>query len=164
MFYTLCFVGLIIMRFTVKKERPFKVLVYIFCVMLRNITFSVNWLFCLAMVADYIAKFCSSVPPCAGLNTHMWYAFWSSLATFKSTLDWSESVFAWAHAALPNQYCSIIFWENWGWFLICTILQATPTPSWSLLWTTSAVIFCCCFCGFATVARVVGLTGSLIGE
>ena len=33
-FYTLCFVGLIIMRFTVKKERPFKVLVYIFCVML----------------------------------------------------------------------------------------------------------------------------------
>ena len=37
---------------------------------------------------------------------------------------------------LPNQYCLIVNRENWGLFLGDVISWATPTPLWSLLYTT----------------------------
>ena len=36
---------------------------------------------------------------------------------------------------LPNQYCPIVVWENWGWFSGDLTSWATPTSSSSLLWT-----------------------------
>ena len=46
---------------------------------------------------------------------------------------WSKSLF------LPNQFCPIIVWENWGWYLGCIISWVTPTSLLSLLWTTIVV-------------------------
>jgi len=40
---------------------------------------------------------------------------------------------------IPNQYCPIVIWENWGWFLSDFILWAMPTSWLSLLWTTIVV-------------------------
>jgi len=40
---------------------------------------------------------------------------------------------------LPNQYCPIIIWENWGWFSGDFTLLATPTSWLSLLWTTIVI-------------------------
>jgi len=40
---------------------------------------------------------------------------------------------------LSNQYCPIVGWENWGWFLGCLIQWATPTPWMSLLCTTIVI-------------------------
>ena len=40
---------------------------------------------------------------------------------------------------IPNQYCLIVVWENWGWLLDDIISWATPTPSSSLLWIISMV-------------------------
>ena len=36
----------------------------------------------------------------------------------------------------PNQYCLIVIRENQGWFLGDVISWATPTPFWSLLYST----------------------------
>ena len=40
---------------------------------------------------------------------------------------------------VPNQYCPIIIWENWGWFLGDFTSRAMPTSWSSLLWTTIVV-------------------------
>jgi len=52
---------------------------------------------------------------------------------FESILDWSESL------VLPNQYCPIVVWKNWGWFLGGFTSWATPISWPSLLWNTIVV-------------------------
>ena len=38
-------------------------------------------------------------------------------------LGWFESF------VIPNQYCPVIVWENWGWLLgVATMTAAVPTP------------------------------------
>jgi len=37
---------------------------------------------------------------------------------------------------LPNQYCHIVVWEKWGWFLGDISSRAMPKPWWSLQYST----------------------------
>jgi len=40
---------------------------------------------------------------------------------------------------LPNQYCPIVVWESWDWFLGDFTSWAMPISSSSLLWNTTEV-------------------------
>ena len=50
-------------------------------------------------------------------------AFWVNLNAFSGFV-------------LPNQYCVIVVWEKWGWFLVHVFSWVTPIPLWSLLYNT----------------------------
>ena len=59
---------------------------------------------------------------------------------------------------LPSQYYLIIERDNLGWFLGDVILWATPTPLWSLLYSTYIYILCMNVCMCTVLNQFITFT------